>query len=81
MTESEPGVFRVNIPLDPGRYEYKYFVDGKEIIDSLNPVYVSNGMGDYNSVVVIEQPAEDRIYLHNLGLETTENHLVCRLLF
>lgn len=45
MTESEPGVFRVNIPLDPGRYEYKYFVDGKEIIDSLNPVYVSNGWG------------------------------------
>lgn len=81
MTESEPGVFRVNIPLDPGRYEYKFFVDAKEIIDSLNPVYVSNGMGDYNSVIVIEQPAEDKIYLHNLGLETTENHLFADYFF
>lgn len=38
-------------------------------------------MGDYNSVVVIEQPVEDRIYLHNLGLETTENHLFADYFF
>ncbi|MBS4033990.1 MAG: alpha-glucosidase C-terminal domain-containing protein [Ignavibacterium sp.] len=81
MTETEPGVFRVDIPLDPGRYEYKFFVDGKEIIDSLNPVYVPNGMGDYNSVIVIEQSAEDKVYLHNLGLEITENHLFADYFF
>jgi glycosidase len=81
MTETEPGVFSVDIPLDPGRYEYKYFVDGKEIIDSLNPVYVPNGIGDYNSVIVIEKSAEDKIYLHNLGLEITDNHLLADYFF
>lgn len=75
MTKTQEGIFEVEIPLDPGRYEYKFFVDAKEIIDSLNPVYVPNGMGDYNSVIVIKQPAEDKVYLHNLRLEATENHL------
>lgn len=81
MTETEPGVFRVDIPLDPGRYEYKFFVDAKEIIDSLNTLIVPNGMGDYNSVRIIDQPSEDKIYLHNLGLESTENHLFADYFF
>ncbi|MCJ7552455.1 MAG: alpha-amylase family glycosyl hydrolase [Ignavibacteriaceae bacterium] len=75
MTKVESGLFEVEIPLDPGRYEYKFFIDGKEIIDSLNPIIVPNGMGDYNSVRIIEQAKEDKVYLHNLGLETTEKHL------
>ena len=39
------GVLEVEIPLDPGRYEYKFYVDGKELVDPANPVKVSNGMG------------------------------------
>lgn len=81
MTQTAPGIFEIEIPLDPGRYEYKFFVDGKEIIDSLNPVYVPNGLGDYNSVRVIDQPAEDKLYLHNLGLEITDNHLFADYFF
>ncbi|MCK7525307.1 MAG: glycogen-binding domain-containing protein [Ignavibacteriales bacterium] len=31
------GIFEVEIPLDPGRYEYKFYVDGKELVDPANP--------------------------------------------
>lgn len=81
MTKVEEGLFEIEIPLDPGRYEYKFFVDSQEIIDSLNPVLVPNGMGDYNSVRVIEQLPEERIYLHNLGIEKTEQNLMADYFF
>ena len=68
MTDTNgDGVLEVEIPLDPGRYEYKYFVDGKEVVDPANPVKVSNGMGDYNSLRIIEESAKDKIFLHVLG--------------
>jgi len=60
------GIYEISIPLDPGRYEYKFFVDGKELIDSKNPVKVPNGLGDYNSVLIIEPEKSERMYLHCL---------------
>ena len=65
--EDGDGVYQIQIPLDPGRYEYKYFVDGKELIDPENPAKVPNGLGDYNSVIIIEKIQSDKQYLHLLG--------------
>ena len=48
----------VEISLDPGRYEYKFFVDGREVVDPANPDKVSNGMGDFNSLRIIEESAK-----------------------
>ena len=45
--EDGDGTYNITIPLDPGRYEYKFFVDGAELIDSKNPVKVPNGMGGF----------------------------------
>jgi glycosidase len=61
------GVYEIRIPLDPGRYEYKFFVDGKELIDPKNPVKVPNGLGDFNSIVIIEPEKSDKMYLHCLS--------------
>jgi cyclomaltodextrinase len=61
------GVYEIRIPLDPGRYEYKFFVDGKELIDPKNPVKVPNGLGDFNSIVIIEPQKFDKMYLHCLS--------------
>ncbi len=69
------GVLEIEIPLDPGRYEYKFFVDGKELVDPSNPVKVSNGMGDFNSVRVIEEEATDKLFLHALGMETSADDI------
>lgn len=72
---SGDGILKTEIPLDPGRYEYKYFVDGKEIVDPENPVKVPNGMGDYNSLRIIEESAKDKIFLHVLGSERIKKGL------
>ena len=67
--EDGNGVYEITVPLDPGRYEYKFFVDGKELIDQGNPVKVPNGMGDFNSVRIIEKTAADKHYLHLLNYD------------
>ena len=66
------GVYEINIPLDPGRYEYKFYVDGTELIDPRNPVKVPNGLGDYNSVIIIEPSKEDNLYLHCLNYKVED---------
>ena len=67
--DNKSGVYQMSIPLDPGRYEYKFFVDGKELIDPQNPVKVPNGLGDYNSVLIIEPEKSEKMYLHCLNYE------------
>ncbi|MDX1372612.1 MAG: hypothetical protein R3321_09075, partial [Nitrososphaeraceae archaeon] len=58
------GTYEIYVSLDPGSYEYKIFVDGAEVIDPENPVKVPNGLGDFNSVRVIEKKTSDKQYLH-----------------
>lgn len=69
------GILEIEIPLDPGRYEYKFYVDGKELIDPDNPIKVSNGMGDFNSVRIIEEEQSEKIFLHIIGQEKTSNEI------
>lgn len=75
------GLFEIEIPLDPGRYEYKFFVDGKEVVDPANPLKVPNGMGDFNSVRIIEESAKDKMFLHILGSEKTKDELKLKFYF
>ncbi|MEO8233481.1 MAG: alpha-amylase family glycosyl hydrolase [Ignavibacteriota bacterium] len=75
------GVLEVEIPLDPGRYEYKFFVDGREVVDPANPDKVSNGMGDFNSLRIIEESAKDKMFLHVLGSEKTKDVLKLKFYF
>lgn len=69
------GILEIEIPLDPGRYEYKFYVDGKELIDPDNPIKVSNGMGDFNSVRIIEEEQSEKIFLHIVGQEKLTNQI------
>lgn len=49
------GVWSVIIPLEPGRYEYKFHVNGEKWIpDPGNPERVDDGFGGFNSVLVVE---------------------------
>ncbi len=56
--------YEVTIPLAPGRYNYKFFVDGKEIIDPANPDRTPTGFDDFNSVLTIADPQKEKCYLH-----------------
>ncbi|GBD86408.1 neopullulanase [bacterium BMS3Abin03] len=73
--EDGDGVYQIRVPLDPGRYEYKYYIDGKELIDPENPVKVPNGFGDYNSVIIIEKIQSDKQFLHLLGYKRSDDSI------
>ncbi|MDP2364634.1 MAG: hypothetical protein Q8M94_12800, partial [Ignavibacteria bacterium] len=75
------GILEVEIPLDPGRYEYKFYIDGREVVDPAHPVKVPNGMGDFNSLRIIEESAKDKMFLHVLGSEKTNNELKLKFYF
>lgn len=45
--------YSTSLQLEPGRYEYKLFVDGQEMMDPDNAVKVSNGMGSFNNILVV----------------------------
>lgn len=74
------GRFERALELDAGRYEYKFVVDGKELLDDRNPVKLPNGFGGYNSVVEVQSPSAKRTYLHCIEArvrnDMTELHFV-----
>lgn len=58
--QSEPmkynkGAYSQSILLEPGRYEYKLFVDGKEQLDPNNRQTESDGDGGFNNIIWVEQ--------------------------
>jgi len=67
MKRGEDGVYRITIPLEAGRYEYKFFVDGKEIADPANAVKTPSGVGDFNSVVTVAPRHTGKNFLEILG--------------
>ncbi len=55
LNRAGEGTWTIRIPLQPGRYEYKYIIDGKKWTPDLwNPDVVDDGFGGFNSVIVIE---------------------------
>ncbi len=48
------GEYTVDLSLAPGKYGYKFVVDGKWMRDPNNPETEDNGMGDKNSLVTID---------------------------
>ena len=52
------GEYTVDLPLRPGRYGYKFVVDGKWMLDPGNPDTEDNGMGDKNSVATVAGPKQ-----------------------
>src|SRR3989339_198931 len=50
--------WKISLLLNPGRYSYQIVADGKWMLDSGNPVSVSNGMGGFNSSIVVGNPEQ-----------------------
>lgn len=49
------GLWQITIPLQPGRYEYKFLIDGKKWIpDEGNAERVPDGFGGWNSVITVD---------------------------
>ncbi len=74
LTDTD-GVFEVKVNLNPGRYEYKFWGDGQEIVDPSNPDSISNGMGAYNSVFHVKDKFDLKSFLHIGDMENEDGTL------
>ena len=48
-------VYRIEVMLVPGEYEYKFVVDGEWLLDEANPGFYPNDFGTLNSVLVVPE--------------------------
>ncbi|MDW8467451.1 MAG: alpha-amylase family glycosyl hydrolase [Chloroherpetonaceae bacterium] len=64
MQKTPDGSFVLTCRFNEGQYQYKFVVDGEEIIDEQNPQKVPNGFGGYNSVLSIPPRRTEKAYLH-----------------
>lgn len=53
--EFSSGVWRKMVALAPGRYRYRYVVDGRWQADPLNSSAAPSPYGDYDSVIVLDE--------------------------
>ncbi len=51
MKKNKDGFWNITIKLSPGRYEYKYFIDGAWAQDAAGSEKVLNSFGTYNNVI------------------------------
>lgn len=79
--DDKDGIYETTIQVEPGRYEYKYFIDGNEIVDPANPEKVSNGMGSFNNIVNVPPRHTDKSYLHLLGDKKMKNGIVFTFMY
>jgi 1,4-alpha-glucan branching enzyme len=54
MKKGKDGTWRINLKLSPGKYEYKYFVDGAWSSDMPCAELVPNPFGTYNCVIAVQ---------------------------
>jgi 1,4-alpha-glucan branching enzyme len=55
LSKGDDGVWRVTLKLKPGKYEYKFVVDGSQWMeDPANPDKVPDPYGGSNSLVTVE---------------------------
>jgi 1,4-alpha-glucan branching enzyme len=47
------GIYKTTLVLAPGRYEYKFVVNGEWHVDSNCPDWVQNDQGSLNSVITV----------------------------
>jgi hypothetical protein len=59
LEQTSSGAWTVTIPLEPGRYEYMFVVDGKEwIADPFAVEQSDDGFGSRNAVLDVRPPVE-----------------------
>ena len=57
LDKKNEGIYRCQLRLAPGEYQYKFVVDGVWCLDSANPNFVPNDIGSLNSVLSVKAKA------------------------
>ncbi len=50
------GIWTIILPLEEGRYEYLFIIDGKKWVADPEAPFVDDGFGGKNSVFVVKKP-------------------------
>ncbi|MBI5573162.1 MAG: hypothetical protein HY919_01240 [Elusimicrobia bacterium] len=58
MKKVKENVWEIVLPLDAGKYQYKFVTDGNWITDAENPNTTDDGLGGKNSIVEVTKGAE-----------------------
>jgi 1,4-alpha-glucan branching enzyme len=54
LKRDKKGIWKISLPLSPGQYEYRFFVDGEWQTDPNCPTCVENPFGTLNCVRIVE---------------------------
>jgi 1,4-alpha-glucan branching enzyme len=54
LKKDRQGIWKISLPLNPGQYEYRFFVDGEWHNDPNCPSLVENPFGTVNCVKIVE---------------------------
>ncbi len=79
--KNNDGIYEIEIPLEPGRYEYKFWGDGEEIVDPNNPEKVPNGFGDFNSIFNVTEPDLGKLFLHVDGKDEAGGKFIYKFIY
>ena len=60
MSLDKDGKWKKTFVLDPGSYQYKFVVDGRELSDPSNPDSIDNTIGGFNSLAWVGNPNAPR---------------------
>jgi len=75
------GIFEAEITLEPGRYEYKFYGDGEEIVDPNNPDKKPNGFGDFNSLFNVPEQNLGKLFLHTGSQKISGNKSIFTFIY
>jgi glycosidase len=79
--DDSDGMYDTYLFLAPGRYEYKFFVDGEEIVDPQNSEKVANPFGAFNSVLTVYPRHSDTGFLHIINYEEKNDRIILTLFY
>lgn len=54
VDKDNTGVYRCQLRLEPGEYQYKLVVDGNWCLDAANPNFTPNGFGSLNNILCVK---------------------------
>jgi chromosome partitioning protein len=54
LERDQAGIWRRRVSLPPGRYQYKYYVDGQWVVDPENPLRIVTESGIVNSLIKVK---------------------------
>lgn len=55
VDKDNSGVYRCQLRLMPGEYQYKFVVDGNWCLDAENPNFMPNDFGTLNSLLIVRE--------------------------